>query len=90
MEKMKRTSKVFVTIRALPALATSIAATEDNGERAFLVAEFGKPFTSNGFGNGFRKRCNEAGVPGSAHGYVKPQRPDAQRMETLPLGLNPV
>lgn len=79
MEKTKRTSKVLVTIRALPALATSIAATEDNSERAFLVTEFGKPFTSNSFGNWFRKRCDEAGVPGSAHGYVKPPRPSAPK-----------
>jgi len=35
------------------------------------VTELGKPFTSNGFGNWFRKRCNEAGVPGSAHGLRK-------------------
>jgi integrase len=69
--KTKRTSAVFVTLRVLPALAESIAATEDKGERAFLVTEFGKPFTSNGFGNWFRKRCNEAGVPGSAHGLRK-------------------
>lgn len=69
--KTKRTSAVFVTIRVLPALAASIAATTDRGERAFLVTEFNKPFTSNGFGNWFRKRCDEAGVPGSAHGLRK-------------------
>ena len=56
--KTKRTSAVFVTVRVLPALAESIAATEDKGERAFLVTDFGK-------------RCNEAGVPGSAHGLRK-------------------
>ena len=38
----------------------------------FLVTEFGKPFTSNGFGNWFKKRCREAGLPHcSAHGVRK-------------------
>lgn len=38
----------------------------------FLVTEFGKPFTANGFGNWFRKRCNEAGLPHcAAHGLRK-------------------
>jgi integrase len=38
----------------------------------FLVTQFGKPFTSNGFGNWFRDRCNEAGLPQcSAHGLRK-------------------
>jgi integrase len=39
----------------------------------FLVTEFGKPFTSAGFGNLFRDWCNVAGVPKgySAHGLRK-------------------
>jgi integrase len=38
----------------------------------FLVTEFGKPFTAAGFGNWFRERCNEAGLPHcSAHGLRK-------------------
>lgn len=42
------------------------------GQMTFLVTEFGKPFTSNGFGNWFRERCNEAGLPQcSAHGLRK-------------------
>lgn len=69
--KTKRTSGVVVTIRVLPAQAESTTATDDKGKRAFLVTEFRKPFTSNGFGNWLRKRCNEAGVPGSAHGLRK-------------------
>jgi integrase len=37
-----------------------------------LVTEFGKPFTAAGFGNWFRDRCNEAGLPHcSAHGLRK-------------------
>jgi integrase len=38
----------------------------------FLLTEFGKPFTSAGFGNWFRDRCNEAGLPQcSAYGLRK-------------------
>jgi integrase len=38
----------------------------------FLVTEFGKPFTSAGFGNWFRERCDEAGLKHcSAHGLRK-------------------
>lgn len=42
------------------------------GDLTFLVTEFKRPFTSNGFGNWFRKRCTEAGLPQcSAHGLRK-------------------
>jgi integrase len=38
----------------------------------FLTTQFGKPFTSNGFGNWFRDQCNAAGLPQcSAHGLRK-------------------
>jgi integrase len=38
----------------------------------FLVTERGAPFTAAGFGNWFRDRCNEAGLPQcSAHGLRK-------------------
>ena len=37
-----------------------------------LVTEYGKPFTGDGFGNWFRDRCDEAGLPQcSAHGVRK-------------------
>ena len=39
------------------------------GEKAFLETSRGKPFTSNGFGNWFRDRCDEAGLSQcTAHG----------------------
>ncbi|TPL40631.1 tyrosine-type recombinase/integrase [Mesorhizobium sp. B2-4-6] len=42
------------------------------GDLTYLVTEFKKPFTANGFGNWFRKRCDEAGLPHcSAHGLRK-------------------
>lgn|GEM_PF-721408 len=55
-----------------PELDAIIAATPTSGP-TFLVTEFGKPFTSNGFGNRFRKWCDEAGLPPhcSAHGLRK-------------------
>lgn len=42
------------------------------GQLCFLETEFGRPFTSAGFGNWFRDRCDEAGLPQcSAHGLRK-------------------
>lgn len=38
----------------------------------FLVTEYGKPFTANGFGNWMRDRCDEASLPQcSSHGLRK-------------------
>ena len=43
-----------------------------NDNMTFLTTQFGKPFTSNGFGNWFRDQCNAAGLPQcSAHGLRK-------------------
>jgi integrase len=40
-----------------------------SGHLSLLVTSFGKPYTSNGFGNWFRELCDAAGCPGlSAHG----------------------
>lgn len=42
------------------------------GDLAFLVTAFKRPFTSNGFGNRFRKWCDEAGLKDcSVHGLRK-------------------
>jgi integrase len=55
-----------------PALATIIEATPSE-HLTFLTTAFGKPFTAAGFGNWFRERCNEAGLPKHcvAHGLRK-------------------
>ena len=54
-----------------PKLVSILAAVPRNN-LTFLVTEHGKPFTSASFGNWFRKRCNEAGLPQcSAHGLRK-------------------
>lgn len=64
-------TKEFLRIPIHPALKAVIAGTaRDN--MAFLVTSHGKPFTPAGFGNWFRDRCNEAGLPQcSAHGLRK-------------------
>lgn len=42
------------------------------GDLTFLVTEFNRPFTANGFGGWFRERCDEAGLHHcSAHGLRK-------------------
>ncbi len=55
----------------LPELARIIGASQI-GERTFLTTPSGKPFTPAGFGNWFRQKCNEAGLPNcTAHGLRK-------------------
>jgi integrase len=55
-----------------PTLAAIIAATPMIGVKSFLVTSYGKPFTSAGFGNWFRERCDAAECPDvSAHGFRK-------------------
>ncbi|MFP7571047.1 tyrosine-type recombinase/integrase [Marivita sp. S2033] len=62
---------VTLSIPVLPELRAVLDATP-TGNLAFLVTAFGKPFTSNGFGNWFRKQCDEAGLKHcSAHGLRK-------------------
>lgn len=41
------------------------------GADTFIVTDYGRPFTANGFGNWFRERCDEAGVSKPAHGLRK-------------------
>jgi integrase len=55
----------------LPILV-DIIASSPCGSLTFLQTEYGKPFTPAGFGNWFRDRCNEAGLPEcTAHGLKK-------------------
>lgn len=56
----------------LTVLRESIDATP-TGLRTYLVTTFGKPFTANGFGNRFRKWCDDAELPPecAAHGLRK-------------------
>lgn len=54
-----------------PTLLAVMAATP-RANMTFLVTAYGKPFTPAGFGNWFRERCDESGLPQcSAHGLRK-------------------
>jgi integrase len=61
---------VEVTLPILPVLEASLKAGPC-GELTFIVGESGRPLTKESFGNLFRDACQEAGVPGSAHGVRK-------------------
>ena len=61
----------FLKIPFHPKLAAAIG-TMPRNNMTFLLTEFGAPFTAAGFGNWFRDRCNEAGLPQcSAYGLRK-------------------
>ena len=69
--KNRRRKPINLTIPIQSDLEDIIAASPC-GDLTFLVTQFGKGFTSNGFGNWFKKRCREAGLPlCSAHGLRK-------------------
>ena len=71
-QKNRRRKPIHLVLPLHPELKEIIDATPSAGP-TYLVTEFGKPFTSNGFGNRFRKWCEEAGLPDhcSAHGLRK-------------------
>lgn len=65
-----KTGKV-ADMAVTPQLAAAIEAA-GVGSQTLLVTSFGKPFTRNGFGNWFKDRCVEAGLPQcTAHGLRK-------------------
>lgn len=69
-----KTEKSGHTVTAIVPVLPVLQATLDAGpvgDLTFIVGELGKPLTKETFGNEFRKACNAAGVPGSAHGVRK-------------------
>jgi len=71
LAKNRRRKPVVVELPILPALQAVLDASPV-GDLTFLVTSRGAPFTVAGFGNWFRDRCNEAGLPHcSAHGLRK-------------------
>lgn len=69
--KGRNNKPVDLEIPVIPELQNLIDATPSNGP-TFLTTTFNKPFTANGFGNRFRKWCDEAGLPQcSVHGLRK-------------------
>ncbi|TFV75928.1 integrase [Bradyrhizobium frederickii] len=70
--KNEHRNPVDIDIPVHPALAESIAAAKVTSNMTFLLTEFGKPFTANGFGNKFKDWCRQADLPHcSAHGIRK-------------------
>jgi integrase len=63
---------MLVEIPILPELQEALDAMPAD-HLTFLTTEHGQPFTAAGFGNWFRERCNEAGIPKgyAAHGLRK-------------------
>lgn len=69
--KGRNSKPMTLEVPVLPVLRKAIDACPSQN-LTFLVTEYGKPFTSNGFGNWFKDRCREAGLPHcSAHGLRK-------------------
>ena len=70
-QKNKRRKPMTLELPILPQLQRVLDASA-LGDLTFLVSDNGRPFTVAGFGNWFRDRCNEAGLPQcSAHGLRK-------------------
>jgi integrase len=70
--KNEHRNPIDIDIPLHPALAESIAAAKVSTNMTFLLSEFGKPFTANGFGNKFKDWCRQANLPHcSAHGVRK-------------------
>lgn len=69
-QKNRERRPVHLEIPIRPELKTVLDASP-TGDLVYLVTEFNQPFSDNGFGNWFRDRCIEAGVPGRAHGLRK-------------------
>jgi site-specific recombinase XerD len=69
--KNEHLNPIDIDIPLHPELAASIAATSV-GNMTFLITEYGKPFTANGFGSKFKDWCRQANLPHcSAHGVRK-------------------
>lgn len=67
----RQKTKVQFDIPLLPSLVAELE-LHAKDQLTFLITEYGKPFTANPFGNWFRERCDEAGLPQcAAHGLRK-------------------
>jgi integrase len=75
-----------------PQLKAAIEAMPAVGIRTFLVTEWGKPYSKDGFGNRFRDWCIEAGLPDEcrAHGLRKAIARRAAELEATQQQLKAV
>jgi integrase len=73
IRQSKTGNLVEIPIHKLPELVEAIAAMPAGDHLTYLTTDSGKPFTAAGFGNWFRDRCKEAGLPTGyvAHGLRK-------------------
>ena len=70
-QKNRKRKPVDLWVPILPELR-AILDVSGTGTGTFIQTEFGRPFSDGGFGNRFRKWCNEAGLVGfSVHGLRK-------------------
>lgn len=70
--KNEHNSPIDMDIPVHPDLATVLDATPTSGHLTFLVTDYGKPYSANGFGNAFKDWCRQANLPHcSAHGLRK-------------------
>ena len=71
--KNAKRKPISLEIPIMAELQRIIDATTPLGKDTYLVTKFGRPFTADGFGNRFRKWCDEAGLPPhcTAHGLRK-------------------
>lgn len=64
--------KIKVTEVSIHPQLRAVLDMHKNNHLTYLVTVYGKPFSSAGFGNWFRKQCDSAGLPHcSAHGVRK-------------------
>jgi integrase len=71
-KRRKQTKNVEPSEKPWLPVLDQIVKASPCGDLTFLVTDYGQPFTPAGFGNWFRDRCNEAGLPQcSAHGLRK-------------------
>jgi integrase/recombinase XerD len=69
--KNEHRQPVEIDIPIHPELLTAIEATASR-QSTFLVTDYGRPFTPNGFGNKVKEWCRQAGLPHcSCHGLRK-------------------
>lgn len=82
--KNEHRNPIDIDIPLHPALRESIDATPI-GNMTFLITEYGRPFTTNGFGNKFKDWCRQADLPHcSAHGLRKATATELAERDATP------
>jgi integrase len=88
-QKTSRTGGKRINVPLTAETKAIVKATPVIGSATYLVTEFGKPFTANGFGNKMREWCDQAGLPEcTSHGLRKlclTRLADVEGMDVLSL-----